>query len=653
AVPVNGSCTTLTGLTLDVTYDVYVRNDCGGGQYSSNGAPVQFTINNGDDCSRVIDLSSEPNMFSATTAGATNDVSVHACGTFAGGDLYLSHPVGAGATITFFAAHDYAAAVSISYGSSCPGASPLTCEEDLAEFMWTNTTGSTQNIYWIQDGSSEGGFTLEWIYEIPCTENVTMELRTDNLSSQASWQILAQGTNDVVCQFNVPNDGITSPITADCCLPVGCYRLRVSDSGGDGFVSGGFTGGYQLRESGVNGRRIIDNFGNFSTGSTSAISNVLDNGTFCLPLSDDELIFSSCDKMDWVNYKYLVAHGNPAVSAEWVLNGANNVQDANSGYEFWIFDPNGTYSYRRFHAHNVSDGFSPASATRAARMKINGWYNSPGTPLIPTNMLLNVRVRGRINGVNGAFGPACKMMIDATRASCPLVKLQDDPTNTSDYSCGVSRTVGGPNSSANKLVALPPQFSPAPFAGGTGVRFQFRFRIPGEGVCIVRPPQTSPTIYLNWTNGPQLQCSKTYEVEVRVSKDQGATWCVDGANPACDPNTVTTWGKTCNVTTSACFQGPATSSMGTQGHGALTMYPNPNRGDELTIALSAVETGVRSVSVDIYDLTGQRISARNIAVADGFVNSKVKFDGELASGMYIVIIQAGTKTYTERLVIQK
>ena len=169
----------------------------------------------------------------------------------------------------------------------------------------------------------------------------------------------------------------------------------------------------------------------------------------------------------------------------------------------------------------------------------------------------------------------------------------------------------------------------------------------------MRPPQTSPTIYLNWTNGPQLQCSKTYEVEVRVSKDQGATWCVDGANPACDPNTVTTWGKTCNVTTSACFQGPATSSMGTQDHGALTMYPNPNRGDELTIALSAVETGVRSVSVDIYDLTGQRISARNIAVADGFVNSKVKFDGELASGMYIVIIQAGTKTYTERLVIQK
>ena len=90
-----------------------------------------------------------------------------------------------------------------------------------------------------------------------------------------------------------------------------------------------------------------------------------------------------------------------------------------------------------------------------------------------------------------------------------------------------------------------------------------------------------------------------------------------------------------------------------EGNGTLTMYPNPNRGDELTIALSAVETGVRTVSVDIYDLTGQRINGRTIAVADGFVNSQVKFNGELASGMYLVNITAGTKTYTERLVIQK
>jgi hypothetical protein len=54
---------------------------------------------------------------------------------------------------------------------------------------------------------------------VPCTETVTMELRTDALSSQASWQILLQNTNQVVCQFSVPVNGITSPITENCCLP--------------------------------------------------------------------------------------------------------------------------------------------------------------------------------------------------------------------------------------------------------------------------------------------------------------------------------------------------------------------------------------------------------------------------------------------------
>ena len=149
------------------------------------------------------------------------------------------------------------------------------------------------------------------------------------------------------------------------------------------------------------------------------------------------------------------------------------------------------------------------------------------TPLIPQNALLNVRVRGRVNGTNLAFGPACTMKMDATRAACPLVKLQDDPADPGDYSCGVTRTFGGPSTGANKITALPPQFAPAPFGGGTGVRFQFRFRIPGEGVCIVRPPQTSAVLYMNWIDGPLLQASKTYEVEVRVSKDLGATWCID------------------------------------------------------------------------------------------------------------------------------
>ncbi|MBK9764025.1 MAG: T9SS type A sorting domain-containing protein [Flavobacteriales bacterium] len=268
---------------------------------------------------------------------------------------------------------------------------------------------------------------------------------------------------------------------------------------------------------------------------------------------------------------------------------------------------------------------------------------------------MNVRVRGRVNGLNQAFGPTCRMKMDAARAACPMIWLQDDNTNTSDYSCGVTRSFGGTNSLANRIVAKPPQFEPAPLAGGTSLKFQFRFRIPGEQVCIVLPPRNSAELYMTWTSAtaPPLECTKTYEVDVRVSKDGGATWCVDSPNPACYPAQIVEWGRMCTVTIDCqTAQGGGASSMGTQNGGALTMYPNPNRGDLVTIALSEVAADVNTVSVDIYDLRGQRVTARTIAVQDGYLNTVIDLQGDLAGGMYMVNITAGDKTYTERLVIQ-
>jgi hypothetical protein len=72
----------------------------------------------------------------------------------------------------------------------------------------------------------------------------------------------------------------------------------------------------------------------------------------------------------------------------------------------------------------------------------------------------------------------------------------------------------------------------------------------------------------------------------------------------------------------------------------------------LNFSLSAIEEGVNSVSVDIYDLTGKRISTRAIAVSGGNVNTVLDLNGELATGLYLVNITAGDTVYTERLVIQ-
>jgi hypothetical protein len=147
-------------------------------------------------------------------------------------------------------------------------------------------------------------------------------------------------------------------------------------------------------------------------------------------------------------------------------------------------------------------------------------------------------------------------------------------------------------------------------------------------------------------------------VDVRVSLNGGASWCFDVANPSCvEP--VTEWGKVCNVniTTSTFCPGPlqgGSSSMAPETTGGeLTMYPNPNRGDQLFLSISEVDADVTTISVDIFDLTGKRVSASTIAVQDGFVNTAFALNGDLASGLYMVNITAGDKTYTERLVIQK
>ena len=93
--------------------------------------------------------------------------------------------------------------------------------------------------------------------------------------------------------------------------------------------------------------------------------------------------------------------------------------------------------------------------------------------------------------------------------------------------------------------------------------------------------------------------------------------------------------------------------MAAQSEGDFTLYPNPNTGEQLFVILSAVEQGTNTVNVDIFDMTGKRVIARTIAVQDGFVKASFDLNGDVQSGVYIVNVTAGTKTYTQRLVIQR
>ncbi|MGV3637412.1 MAG: T9SS type A sorting domain-containing protein, partial [Flavobacteriales bacterium] len=192
------------------------------------------------------------------------------------------------------------------------------------------------------------------------------------------------------------------------------------------------------------------------------------------------------------------------------------------------------------------------------------------------------------------------------------------------------------------------------------VRYQFRFRIPGEypnpGSCIVRPPQMSPTLHLNWTSGDKLKCNTQYEVDVRVSKDGGATWCVADGEPTCSSNP-TSWGKVCMVNIGSSTFCPNNAQGGSSAFSAapesnFTFYPNPNNGEAMFLSATGLDHEVMTLSVDIFDMTGKRVLARTLGIQDGLINTSVDLN-TLQSGVYLVNLTAGARTYTERLVIQR
>ncbi|MBK9514340.1 MAG: T9SS type A sorting domain-containing protein [Flavobacteriales bacterium] len=617
----------LTGLTIGAPYTVRVYTyTATAGQTSSFNICVgtQPPPPANDLCANAIPVSCNSITAGTTSGGSTTGAPALTCGattfTSAPGVWYTVQGWGGPITASLCGA-SFDTKIGIFTGScgtfTCIGGNDDFCSLQ-SQVSWASTAATTYYIYVTAFSTNSGPFNLS----VTCGDNnpvctangLTMEFQTDGAPFQTTWEIRNEA-GTVVATSGGPLVAPFGIQTENGCVPDGCYTLRVLDSFGDGMT----TGGYILRTQGTN-QRIIDNRNNFSTGSVSAISG---GQGFCLPLSSDKLIFTSCDKLDWINGQYVVASPNAAVSAEWIPSGANSVQDANSGYEFWIFDPNGSYSFRRFRSHNVSDGFA-ASATRACHMKLNNWA---AASQVPANVLMNVRIRARVNGVNGAFGPACRLAINPTLAACPLTQLMNIPGDP-NFSCGATRQWGTGN-----LVHA------RPVSGAN--RYQFRFRIPAEGFSVTRTVTTYFT-QLNWAVLP-LQDGKTYDVDVRVSKDGGATWC-----SASDP-----WGPVCQLTIDNTPAGNGNQNFaGISEAAELRMFPNPNRGDVLNFSISAIEEGVNTVSVDIYDLTGKRMSARTIAVADGNVNTVIDLNGELAAGMYLVNITAGDKTYTERLVIQ-
>ncbi len=83
-----------------------------------------------------------------------------------------------------------------------------------------------------------------------------------------------------------------------------------------------------------------------------------------------------------------------------------------------------------------------------------------------------------------------------------------------------------------------------------------------------------------------------------------------------------------------------------------SISPNPNNGDQLFINLNTVDEHVTTVSMEILDLSGKRMTSRTIATQGAHLNTVIDLQGEIAAGMYLVNIIAGDLTFIQRLVVK-
>jgi hypothetical protein len=138
---------------------------CSEWNFTTGAAPAN------DICSGATDLGALTSPISDTTASLTNDFTP-SCGLTTGtaGDSYYSIVVPNGYTLSIGnTASGYDSANSLFYGN-CTTQTQVNCSDpELVNFTWTNTTGSSQTAYWVQDGwsSGTGTFTLAWTLTPP------------------------------------------------------------------------------------------------------------------------------------------------------------------------------------------------------------------------------------------------------------------------------------------------------------------------------------------------------------------------------------------------------------------------------------------------------------------------------------------------------
>ncbi len=426
-------------------------------------------------------------------------------------------------------------------------------------------------------------------------ETVVVRITTDNDPTGIYWEVLDQLNNTVATAPAYGAANTTIDVTS--CLTTlngNCFSFYLYDFLGDGLSGmGNGNGSWSLRTPG--GRVLLgDNFdgtlnGMLSPASPPATSGYVNGHEFCLPAGPSRIQDSECGIFTNILQNKVYAT---------TVSGA-------STYQFEFSDPDA--------------GFRRRIAVPRNWVKFSEMVTSPLQPGV--TYFARVRVDQGIAGfTDDRFGTGCEMGLDPS-AVPGCTGLVDD-IGTPAHSCGVTKTFGG----SDKVWAQP-------VVGAT--QYRFKFENAGESYLrtIVRPNYICP---LSWVTLP-LQNGVTYDVSVEVLYNgQWSGYC----------------GPVCQVTI---LNPPAMAQQRDAQavtHGGMQVWPNPVRDGRVNIRLDGLTAATQRVSLEVYDLTGKRVVARDLENSGPVFNTVLDLDG-FAGGVYMVHLNVDGTVHQQRVSVVK
>ena len=209
-----GTSASVTSLTANTQYFLHVRSACSSTDFSP-WATRAFVFVPGDTCATAVNLATQTSPLTASNALASNDFVVQ-CISSPGKDLVYFIDVqdkwtlNIGLTASAFDSSHY-----LGYGGACPGTTQIACyDPNLQSNTWTNTTGSTQRVYFTVDawGTGEGTFTLGWSLVPPPIVIDAITPATACADNLATTVITITGSN-LANTTDVKLNGVSTPFT--------------------------------------------------------------------------------------------------------------------------------------------------------------------------------------------------------------------------------------------------------------------------------------------------------------------------------------------------------------------------------------------------------------------------------------------------------